>query len=299
MVVAPLVGRRVAEDADSDRMGDFAISLLGVDIDPSDRESLIAVLRAQLAGEAPKRLLHIATINPEYVMLAGKRSGFATALARSDIHTIDGVGVLFASRFLQPERKRCQRITGVDLVFLISSLARQSGSQLFLLGGKPGAARATATSLITQFPGLMLPATWDGGSSAIIDDAVTFDLIAAAKPDVLFVAYGAPGQVEWIERNRARLESGGVRIAVGIGGSFDAISGLAPRAPTLVQQIGLEWLYRLLREPWRWRRQLALPQFALLALRQIAQARTQRATDPSRPMAYPCRNTRRGSKGMH
>jgi N-acetylglucosaminyldiphosphoundecaprenol N-acetyl-beta-D-mannosaminyltransferase len=95
------------------------------------------------------------------------------------------------------------------------------------------------------------------------DDAATLSRIRGSGAKAVAVAYGAVGQVTWIARNRAALGEAGVRIAVGVGGAFDFLAGTAPRAPELLRRVGLEWLYRLVREPWRWRRQLVLPVFAL------------------------------------
>ena len=101
------------------------------------------------------------------------------------------------------------------------------------------------------------------GSPALEEEGEIVCMIQRAKPDVLFVAYGAPQQDKWVSRNLERL---GVPVAMGVGGAFDFISGRAKRAPRWVQHLGLEWLHRLYREPWRWRRMLALPRFVWLVL---------------------------------
>jgi N-acetylglucosaminyldiphosphoundecaprenol N-acetyl-beta-D-mannosaminyltransferase len=103
--------------------------------------------------------------------------------------------------------------------------------------------------------------------------------IRESGASVLLVAYGAPGQVHWIARNQDALAEAGVRLVAGIGGAIDFVSGTVPRAPGVVRRLGLEWAYRLVREPWRWRRQLVLPVFGLLVLRDVVRRRLKRAND--------------------
>ena len=122
-------------------------------------------------------------------------------------------------------------------------------------------AGATAARFCRRYPNLVLAGTFEGNPR----DGVTVERVSAAQPDILLVAYGAPAQERWIQRHAAAL---GVPIAIGVGGTFDYIAGRAKRAPRWLRRIGLEWVYRLVHEPWRWRRMLVLPQFAILVLRQ-------------------------------
>jgi N-acetylglucosaminyldiphosphoundecaprenol N-acetyl-beta-D-mannosaminyltransferase len=128
-----------------------------------------------------------------------------------------------------------------------------------LLGAAPGVAEETATRLQSLAPGLQIAGTYAGTPAQTEEDAI-IERVRAAQADILCVAYGAPAQDLWIYRNLSRLP---VALAVGVGGAYDFISGRQRRAPRLMQRLGLEWLYRLYREPWRWRRMLALPRFAL------------------------------------
>ncbi|MCK4450446.1 MAG: WecB/TagA/CpsF family glycosyltransferase, partial [Anaerolineae bacterium] len=146
----------------------------------------------------------------------------------------------------------------------VAALAAQKGYSLFLLGAAPGVAVATAARLCQTYPGLRIAGT-HAGSPALEEEDEIVRLIQRAKPDILFVAYGAPQQDKWIARNLERL---GVPVAMGVGGAFDFISGRAKRAPRWLQRVGLEWLHRLLHEPWRWRRMLALPRFVWLVVRE-------------------------------
>jgi N-acetylglucosaminyldiphosphoundecaprenol N-acetyl-beta-D-mannosaminyltransferase len=168
---------------------------------------------------------------------------------------------------LGPLRHReVSRLTGVDLLDWLASQSGQLGSLLFLLGGTSGAADETAEVLTGQYPDAVIAGTWDGGTASQSDDLVALERIAASKATIIAVAYGAPGQVIWIERNRKALEEVGVRVAIGVGGAFDYFARVVPRAPRTMQRLGLEWLYRLVRQPWRWRRQLVLPEFMVLMM---------------------------------
>jgi N-acetylglucosaminyldiphosphoundecaprenol N-acetyl-beta-D-mannosaminyltransferase len=156
------------------------------------------------------------------------------------------------------------RARGRDLILRLADVASRRGLSLFLLGAPDGVAARAADALRARVPGLRIAGTYAG--SAEDDDAAA--RVDAARPDILLVAYGMPKQERWIARNLPRLA--GVRIAVGVGGAFDYLAGTAALPPAWVARLGLEWLWRLVRQPWRWRRQLALPLFLLLVLRERA-----------------------------
>jgi N-acetylglucosaminyldiphosphoundecaprenol N-acetyl-beta-D-mannosaminyltransferase len=140
--------------------------------------------------------------------------------------------------------------------------------RLYFLGAAPGVADRVATILQARYPGLVIAGAFPGSPAPAEEDDIV-ERIRAARSDVLLAAFGAPAQDLWIARNLSRLQ---VPVAMGVGGSLDFIAGVAKRAPVWIQRIGLEWLYRLIREPWRWRRQLALPRFVW----QVLFARPQR-----------------------
>ncbi len=156
-----------------------------------------------------------------------------------------------------------ERIPGSELVYHLAGLAAEKGWRLFLLGAAPGVAEEAATVFERQYPGLIIAGTYAGSPDPAENEAIV-QRINDSRADLLFVAYGAPRQDKWIWRNREALDT--VRVAMGVGGSLDFVSGRAERAPRWVQNIGLEWLHRLYREPWRWRRMLALPRFAFKVL---------------------------------
>lgn len=214
-----------------------------------------------------RRFLHephlhqIATVNPEFVMVAQQDQTFRQILLQADLCVPDGIGLVYASRWLG--RALPERVAGSELVYHLAALAAREECSLFLLGAAPGVAEEAAAILRQRYPSLTISGTYAGSPDPAENEAIV-RRINDSKAGMLFVAYGAPRQDKWIARNRAALST--VRVAMGVGGSLDFITGRAVRAPRWVQNLGLEWLHRLYREPWRWRRMLALPRFALAVL---------------------------------
>ena len=188
-------------------------------------------------------------------------------LEAADLCTPDGVGVLWAARRAGVRLK--ERVTGSDGIYRLCERAATQGWRVFFLGAAPGIAKRAAAELASLYPGLSIAGTF-AGSPADTDWPQIRQLLVAAQVDLLFVAYGHPRQDIWIHQHREELP---VAVALGIGGAFDFVAGTAPRAPLWLRRLGLEWLYRLARQPWRWRRMAALPLFALLVLLQRARQR--------------------------
>ena len=217
----------------------------------------MALVARRRAAEHPVPCQQLITVNPEFVMAAQSDAHFRQAINAAALVVADGVGVVWATRYLRAATP--ERITGVDTLVALAQRCASSGYRLYLLGAAPGVAEETATRLQGLAPGLQIAGTY-AGSPAPAEEEAIIERVRVAQADVLCVAYGAPGQDLWIYRNLARLP---VALAVGVGGAYDFISGRQRRAPRVFQRLGLEWLYRLYREPWRWRRMLALPRFAL------------------------------------
>jgi N-acetylglucosaminyldiphosphoundecaprenol N-acetyl-beta-D-mannosaminyltransferase len=207
------------------------------------------------------RLHQIATVNPEFVMAAQQDAHFREILRRADLCLADGVGLLFAAR--RYGRRLPQRVPGSELVYHLADLAAREGWPLFLLGAAPGVAAEAASVLQERYRGLKIAGTYAGSPDPDENDAIV-KRINESGATLLYVAYGAPKQDKWIARNCNALHT--VRLAVGVGGALDFVTGRAQRAPRWIQRLGLEWLHRLWHEPWRWRRMLALPHFALRIL---------------------------------
>lgn len=236
-----------------------AITILGVQVHNVTTEETLAYIRRYMDEPG---LHQIATVNPEFVMTARENATFHRVLNDSDLCLPDGIGLLFAGRWQGNPLK--ERVAGSDLVNALASDAAKYGWRLFLLGAAPGVAEQAAEILSAEHPDIQIAGTFPG-SPALEENDDLVQRINQSNADLLFVAYGAPAQDLWIARNSSSLEN--VRVAIGVGGSLDFITGRAVRAPKWIQNIGLEWFYRLLREPWRWKRMLALPRFTLSVLR--------------------------------
>jgi N-acetylglucosaminyldiphosphoundecaprenol N-acetyl-beta-D-mannosaminyltransferase len=234
------------------------LSILGIPVHPVTMAQTLTLVRDFM--QEP-RLHQIATVNPEFVMAAQEDASFRQALHAADLCLPDGVGLLYAAR--RYRARLPERVPGSELVYHLAALAAAEGWSLFLLGAAAGVAPAAAAILKARYPGLTIAGTY-AGSPDLAENEEIVGRINDSGARLLYVAYGAPRQDLWIARNRETLP--GVRVAMGVGGALDFITGRAQRAPRWVQHLGLEWLHRLVREPWRWRRMLALPRFALSVL---------------------------------
>jgi len=235
-----------------------AIPILGIPVHAVTARDALDLVEQFMAEP---RVHQVATVNPEFVMAAQSDAAFRYALQTSDLRLPDGVGLLYAARLrgrLLPER-----VPGSEFVYALAERAAARAWPLFLLGAAPGVAEEAAEIFGRRYPDLCVVGTY-AGSPAVEENEAIVRRINESGAALLFVAYGAPKQDKWIERNRLNLST--VRVAVGVGGSLDFVTGRAVRAPQWVQRIGLEWLHRLSKEPWRWRRMLALPRFALRTL---------------------------------
>jgi len=232
--------------------------ILDVRVDDVTYAETLALIEQFIAGRTPHQ---ICTVNPEFIMRAQQDRAFQQVINAAALCIPDGVGLLWAARRLRHPLR--ERVAGSDLVVRIAEHAAQSGWRLYFLGAAPGVAAKAAAILQARYSGLVVAGTFPGSPAADVEAAIV-ERIRAACPDVLLVAFGAPAQDMWIAHNQPHMQ---VPVAMGVGGALDFIAGVVPRAPVWVQQIGLEWLYRLIREPWRWRRQLALPRFVWRVLR--------------------------------
>jgi N-acetylglucosaminyldiphosphoundecaprenol N-acetyl-beta-D-mannosaminyltransferase len=230
-----------------------SIFVLGVRVDAVTFDQTLARIEAFIAGGRPRQ---IATVNPEFVMAAQTDAEFRRIINASALALPDGIGVWWASR--RQGRPLPDRIPGVDLVERLAALSADRGYRIYFLGAMPGVADKAVQTLRSRYPALVVAGTYSGSPRPEDEEAIV-DRIRTARPHILLVAYGAPTQDYWIARNLSRL---GVPVCIGVGGSFDYIAGIYPRAPRWLRRIGLEWLHRLTTQPWRWRRMLALPRFA-------------------------------------
>ncbi len=231
---------------------------MGAEVDTVSLEEAVEQVAALVARGGTYQVI---TLNPEYLFRARSERDLLEIVRRAALITADGIGVVWAARFLG--NKVPERVSGIDLMQALCRRAAVSGWSIFLLGGRPGVAEDAAAQLKRDYPGLRITGTHHGYFTAEEETAV-LAAIRNAGAEILFVGLGAPAQERWIYRNCSVL---GVRVAMGVGGSFDVIGGHVKRAPFWMRRLGLEWLGRLLREPWRWRRMLVLPLFALYVFR--------------------------------
>jgi N-acetylglucosaminyldiphosphoundecaprenol N-acetyl-beta-D-mannosaminyltransferase len=243
------------------------VSILGIPVDDVTYDEALARMAEFIADGRPHQVV---TVNPEFIMTAQDDLDFRQILRQSHLNLPDGQGLIWAAQLLGAPLR--ERVTGVDTVLRLAELSSQNGYSIYLLGAAEGVAAAAARQLQNRFPELRIAGTYVGSPAPDEEDQIVAR-IQDVDPDLLFVAYGAPRQEKWISRNLARLS---VAVAIGVGGTFDFISGEANRAPTWVQRLGMEWLHRLAHQPWRWRRMLALPRFGLLVLRQRFRQETHR-----------------------
>lgn len=235
-----------------------ALSILGVRVNDITLHDAIEQIVAMAKSGTSH---HVVTVNPEFIMTARRREDFRQVLNQADLSLPDGTGVVWGSRILG--RPFHERVTGVDTVEHLAAAAARLGLSIFLLGAAPGVAARAAEILVQKNPGLTIVGTFAGSPKPEDEDEIC-RIVKQARPDILLVAYGSPNQDLWIARTRARIAA---PVAIGIGGTFDFITGIAVRAPRIMQKLSLEWLHRLVKEPHRWRRMLALPKFAAAVMK--------------------------------
>lgn len=233
-------------------------NILGIGFtDAKETEVLEYILQGL---EKDKQKYSIFTPNPEILMLANSMPEYKNIVNSAKLALPDGIGVMIAGKVMGEELK--QRITGVDFVESLCKAVAEKPITVGFLGAGSGIAEQTAKCLINKFPNLKVVFTERGGP-----DDKTVHLIKDQKKeiDILFVAFGSPKQEIWISENLNELP---VKIAIGVGGAFDLISGKVKRAPLWIQKSGFEWLFRLINQPWRVKRQFALIRFVMLVLKE-------------------------------
>ena len=242
------------------------IKILKVKLDSVTEKEALEKVSEWLKG---KKQRHIATPNPEILLEAERNPKFRKVLNQTDLNIPDGIGILWAAKFqktnksffnfvrtlssivLKPDSIRSEfpeRVTGTDLT---EKICANTDKKVFFLGAKEGIAKKTAEKLKEKYKQFEIAGS-HSGSPKIKDEKEIVEKINNAKAEILFVAYGAPAQELWIARNLKKLKT--VKLAIGIGGAFDFVSGERKRAPKLMQKAGIEWLYRLLKEPKRIKR---------------------------------------------
>lgn len=252
------------------------VDIAGIGFDAVRYRDVLTAVEVFTKQEGKKHM--IVTPNPEMVVYSEKHPAFKKVLNAASLAVPDGIGILWASYYLSIPKAKSKfrerfrvistllrvlvksrslnkvlpaRVTGADLLFRIVGESQKKGWSIYLLGAAPGIAGVAIENLLKQYPQAVFAGSFAGTPAETHEDELA-ERINLAKPDILFVAYGSPAQEEWIYRNINKLET--VKVAIGVGGAIDFAAGKAKRAPKLIRGLGLEWLWRLLRQPSRIRR---------------------------------------------
>jgi N-acetylglucosaminyldiphosphoundecaprenol N-acetyl-beta-D-mannosaminyltransferase len=235
------------------------VEILGVSFSKRNMDETVKLLVNEIEKEPNQtNPYHVITANPEIVMGALNDPHLKSITEKADLITPDGIGIVLASRWL--EDPVAERVSGYDLLLRLLEEGNRREWSFYFLGSSEDV-NVQATDIIRKkYPNIKVVGRHNGFFKD--KEEILVNQISELKPDVLIVALGAPRQELWIDTNRERIQA---KMVMGVGGSLDVIAGKVKRAPLLWQKLNLEWLYRLLSQPSRWRRQLVLPQFAVKA----------------------------------
>lgn len=232
-------------------------NILGVNVDKVTYDEAVNRIMKMLNEPGNHTVF---TPNSEIILMAYKDENFCGILNSADLLTADGIGVVYASKILGNSVP--ERVAGFDVACGVIDEISQSGHRLYLFGGKPGVAETAAENLKKEYPLINIVGMRDG-YFAPEDNAAIIDDINQSGADLVFVCLGAPKQENWIFENRSKLNC---HVMMGVGGTLDVLAGTAERAPEIWCDLGFEWLYRLIKQPSRIFRMMALPKFALTVL---------------------------------
>jgi N-acetylglucosaminyldiphosphoundecaprenol N-acetyl-beta-D-mannosaminyltransferase len=223
-----------------------------------DMQETVAYLTEAIASRRPHRVV---TGNPIMLMVGLENPSFHRALATAELVVPDGAGVVWAARHVKQPVK--ERVAGFDLMHELLREGEKRSWSVYLLGASPEIIATAYANLQREYPGICFVGHRDGYFSDKEDGSVVA-AVRAANPDLLFVARATMNQEPWIEKYQKVL---GVPVIMGVGGSFDVVSGKLKRAPAFFRRMGLEWFYRLIQEPSRYKRMLVLPRFAFKVIK--------------------------------
>lgn len=264
-----------------------SVYLLGVRIDSTSKEKLLNTVQHIVSRKSYNTIFTIFTPNPEQLVLAQSNDHFRSTLNQSSLNLPDGMGLLWADRLLSKQLGQSptltHRVTGVDSIQALIGILLSQEVPSFLLGGGQHSARQAVEFLINNRAQSLrhippeklsqLLASHPGSAEISQESQLQRNSIIAEIKNhgtkVLFVAYGAPWQEQWVMANRDQLTAAGVRVVMVVGGAFDMLAGNVVRAPLKWQNSGFEWLWRLLHQPWRWKRQMSLIKFSYAIFRSM------------------------------
>lgn len=234
------------------------VDMHGVMIDNVTMNEALDKVLSMLKGQTPQKIF---TPNSEIIMLATREPELKHILNGAELVVPDGAGVILASRIMKNELK--EKVSGIDLVKSIFKNTGKRPTSFFIFGGKPGVAEKASINILSDHPKAKIL----GYRNGYFDESEVPGIIKQineSKAEILLVGLGAPKQEKWIHRYAGELNC---KVLMGIGGSIDVFAGTAKLAPEFIRKAGLEWLYRLIKEPKRAKRMLDLPRFILLTLK--------------------------------
>jgi bacterial polymer biosynthesis proteins, WecB/TagA/CpsF family len=235
------------------------VSIYGLPFSKMGMDETIATLASAIDN---RKTTHVITANPIMIMSALEDPSYYSMMRTAELIVPDGTGVVWAAGYVgQPV---AERVPGFDILHRLMALGESKGWSVYLLGTDQQTIDQAAANLKQKYPGTRIAGVRNGYFGPE-QDAEVVAAIQQAKPDILFVARSATTQEPWIARYKAEL---GVPVIMGVGGSFDIIAGKLKRAPKLFQKLRLEWFYRLLQEPYRYKRMLVLPKFVIKVVRE-------------------------------
>ncbi len=235
------------------------VPIFGIRVSKVDMKATVSYLTEAVRNREPHQVI---TANPIMVMTALDNPAYMEIMKSAELVVPDGTGVVWAAEYCK--EPVAERVAGFDLLHELLRQGEIYNWRVYLLGSAPDVIRETASRLQTGYPRIVISGFRDGYFGPEADEEIIAD-ITRSQPDLLFVARGADSQEPWIAKYKSRLN---IPVMMGVGGSFDVISGKSKRAPKAFQKLRAEWLYRLLKEPTRYKRMLALPKFAVKVVRE-------------------------------
>jgi N-acetylglucosaminyldiphosphoundecaprenol N-acetyl-beta-D-mannosaminyltransferase len=238
------------------------LSIMGVRIDNLSMDEVLKIAEEKI--EKDEQYI-IYTPNTEFIMMCQKDEEFLNLMNESDINIPDGIGLIYAGKIKKHPLK--EKVGGYDLSVNLLKMANDKGLKLYVVGGKPGVAEAAMENVREKYPGIKIVGTQHGyfkgthlGKKGHEEEIAVIEDINKHQPHILFVGFGAKKQELWIENNKDLINA---NVIIGNGGTLDGLAGIVKRAPDIFIKLGLEWLYRLMKEPKRIKRQIVLPVFML------------------------------------
>lgn len=234
------------------------LKILDVKFDKVTMDDTISIVKNYIVKDEGCHLIY--TPNPEMVLEATKNQKFKEIIDNSDLNIPDGIGIVIASKILGSPLK--ERVTGIDMAYRFFEEFAGTDTTFYFFGAADGIAQLAAENMMKKYPGLKIIGTRSGYFNKN-DEMKIIEEINKLKPDIILIGLGAPKQEMWMYNYKKELNA---KVCMGIGGSFDVMSGRLKRAPEWMIKLNIEWLYRLVKQPTRYKRMMKLPLFILKVL---------------------------------